>query len=60
MTLPELDWQFCGPYMVLIQVGYWKVDALEELPATVRNFLELIPDYVKQDISFKPSWTSAL
>jgi hypothetical protein len=60
MALPKLNWQIAGPYIVLIQPSFWKPDALEELIPTVGKFIDLIPDYVRQDIGFAPTWTSAL
>ncbi len=59
LSLQKLNWQLMGPYIVLIQSGNWPVAMLDSLIATTERFVQLIPDYVRQDIGFQPQWTSS-
>jgi hypothetical protein len=59
LSLQRLNWQFMGPYIVLIEDGNWPVPMLDSLIATVERFVQLIPDYVRQDIGFHPQWTTS-
>ncbi len=58
LALPRLYWQFNGPYIVLVQDGPFELSTVGQLIPTVQKFIELIPDYVRQDIGITPRWTS--
>jgi len=60
LSLPKLNWQLMGPYIVLTQNGYWSVEMLDSLVTAAERFVQLIPDYVRQDIGFDPHQTSLL
>jgi hypothetical protein len=59
LSIDRLNWQLMGPYIVLICSGCWPIGRLDSLIATGERFLQLIPDYVRQDIGFQPQWTSS-
>lgn len=59
LSLPRLSWQMMGPYIVLVNNGDWPVGSLPGIIETAEQFVQLIPDYVRQDIGFQPNWTSS-
>ncbi len=58
LALPRLSWEINGPYIVLTQYMLFDFNTVSELIPTVQKFIELIPDYVRQDIGITPRWTS--
>lgn len=60
MTTPIVDWQMAGPFVVVYKEGVCSVQESQRLKAAVQGFIERIPEYVRTERRFAPSWKSVL
>lgn len=60
MSLPDRFWQISGPFLLIYRNGDYSVGEYDSVMREIDSFLDLIPEYVKQDIGFQPYWRSAL
>jgi hypothetical protein len=60
MSVPERHWQLLGNYMLVHRTGPYNAIELEEVMTDMGGFLDLIPEYVLQDIAFQAKWNSPL
>jgi len=60
MALPERYWQISGPFLLIYTNGDYSVAEYDSIMHEIDGFLDLVPEYVKQDIGFQPYWRSAL
>jgi hypothetical protein len=58
LKVPQRYWQLRECYLLVQKPGSYRVDEMEEMLAAMQGFLDLIPEYVQQDIGFKPTWTT--
>jgi hypothetical protein len=56
---PNLGWEMNGPYLMAIQPGRASVEEYGELMDRVQTFIDLIPDYMKEDHGFDPGEAEA-
>jgi hypothetical protein len=55
---PSHHWQFNGCYLLVYKMGQYSAAEYEEVMQDMQGFLDLVPDYVRQDIGFQPTWNS--
>lgn len=60
MSLPDRMWQIAGPLLLIYRSGGYSVGEYDSVMRQIDGFLDLVPEYVKQDIGFQPYWRSAL
>lgn len=60
MAMPGRCWQIAGPFILIFRSGKYSVGEYDSIMREVDGFLDLVPEYVKQDIGFQPYWRSAL
>ncbi len=60
MSMPERYWQISGPLLLIHKSGGYSVGEYDSIMREIDGFLDLVPEYVKQDIGFQPYWRSAL
>lgn len=60
MHQPVRHWQMSGVYVVVCKSGYYAPMETDRVMQEVEGFLDLVPDYVRQDRGFAANWTSPL
>ena len=57
---PPRDWQFGNMYLLVVSPLLMSPQEISRVITEMREFVELVPGYVKQDRSFQPKWTGPL
>jgi hypothetical protein len=60
MRHPVRQWQFGGYHLMIHQSGYYDPLEVRRIMDEIQGFLALVPEYVRQDRSFTPNWSSPL
>lgn len=60
MGKPVRHWQMAGTYVLISQSGTLRPQQFHEMLSEMEGFLQLVPDYVRQDIGFPVKWESPL
>lgn len=60
MMHPVREWQFGGYHLMIHQHGYYDPLEIRRIMEEIQGFLELVPEYVRQDRSFAPNWSNPL
>jgi hypothetical protein len=58
MSVPGIRLQLGGPFIMASKEGFFESKELRDIKQMLERFVEIIPDYVKQDRGFEPNWTS--
>ena len=48
-SMPVRNWDMVGPYLMVYQSGRTDVPGYERMMRDIEAFLELVPEYFKQD-----------
>ena len=59
MRLPIRWWQFFGPQIMVAQIGDLRPEVALQVMQEVTDFTAMLPNYVKQDLGFQPTWANA-
>ena len=60
LRIPARDWQMSNMYLVVAAIGEMSVQEIRRVIQDMNDFIDLLPDYVRQDRGFQPKWTGAL
>jgi hypothetical protein len=60
LGLPKRDWQISGPFMLTFTGNSYDIEEYEQIMAEFEGFLDLVPEYLRQDVGFQPNWRSEL
>ncbi|MGV3615861.1 MAG: hypothetical protein ACO1SV_11050 [Fimbriimonas sp.] len=60
MTHPVRNWQFGGYHLIIHKGGFYDPLEIRRVMEEIQGFLQLVPEYVRQDRSFAPNWASPL
>jgi hypothetical protein len=60
LRIPARDWQMSNMYLVVAANGEMSVQEIRRVIRDMNDFIDLLPDYVRQDRGFQPKWTGAL
>ena len=60
MSTPVRLWQMAGMFLLIHKNGSYAPEEIRQIFSEMRGFLELLPDYVKQDRGFAMNMRSAL
>lgn len=58
MRIEPRQWQLAGPYLVIARIGIFKTAQFDEVIEDIDGFLDLIPEKVRKEIGFGPTWTT--
>jgi len=59
MRQPTRWWQFFGPQIVVAQIGDLRPENALHIMQEIADFTSMLPNYVKQDLGFQPTWANA-
>lgn len=60
LRIPARDWQMSNMFVVVHDSGNMTPQEIRRIIQDMKDFVSLVPDYVKQDRGFQPKWQGAL
>jgi hypothetical protein len=60
MSIPVLNWQMSGPFLMIYQTRYLTADDIRSSMQIIEGFLQQIPGFLQEDRGFQASWESPL
>ena len=60
LRIPARDWQMSNMFLVVSEQGEMSIQEIRRVIQDMNDFIDLLPDYVRQDRGFQPKWTGAL
>lgn len=60
LRTPPRDWQMANMFVVVCEPGSLQPQEIRRVIQEIQEFIDLVPDYVKQDRGFEPRWTGSL
>jgi hypothetical protein len=60
MAQPVRNWQMGGYHLLITKGGFYDPLEIRHVMEEAKGFLDLVPEYVRQDRGFTPTWTSPL
>lgn len=60
MRHPVRTWQFGGFHLLIHKGGFYDPIEIRQVMEEIQGFLDLVPEYVRQDRSFTPQWKGPL
>ncbi len=60
LRTPPREWQMANMFVVVCEPGTLRPHEILRVIQEMQHFIDLVPDYVKQDRGFEPKWTGSL